>query len=97
MPGTAGRRLRRCSGSRIFEPAHGSSARPVWAGHPRKALRGGLGVPGGGAPRPPAERGVATAATTVIAGLAGVWAVRVHDVASSVEALQVVAAMEAAR
>jgi dihydropteroate synthase len=40
---------------------------------------------------------VGTAATTVIAALAGVWGVRVHDVASSIDALLVVAAMEAAR
>jgi dihydropteroate synthase len=30
----------------------------------------------------------------VIAGLAGVWGVRVHDVESSVDALRVVAAVE---
>jgi len=70
---------------------------PVLVGTSRKTFLGHLGVPEGGAPRPPAERDVATSATTVIAGLAGVWAVRVHDVSSSVEALRVVAAMEAAR
>ena len=70
---------------------------PVLVGTSRKTFLGHLGVPDGGSPHPPAERDVATAATTVIAGLAGVWAVRVHDVASSVEALRVVAAMEAAR
>ena len=70
---------------------------PVLVGTSRKTFLGHLGVPDGGSPRPPAERDVATAATTVIAGLAGVWAVRVHDVASSVEALRVVAAMEAVR
>jgi len=70
---------------------------PVLVGTSRKGFLGALGVPEGGALRPPAQRGVATAATTVIAGLAGVWGVRVHDVASSVEALRVVAAVEAAR
>jgi len=70
---------------------------PVLVGTSRKGFLGRLGVPDDGAPRPPAERDVATAATTVIAGLAGVWGVRVHDVASSVGALTVVAAVEAAR
>ena len=70
---------------------------PVLVGTSRKTFLGALGVPEGGANRPPAERDAATAATTVIAGLAGVWGVRVHDVASSVDALRVVAAMEAAR
>jgi dihydropteroate synthase len=70
---------------------------PVLVGTSRKTFLGALGAPEGGPPRPPAEREVATAATTVIAGLAGVWGVRVHDVASSVDALRVVAAMEAAR
>jgi dihydropteroate synthase len=70
---------------------------PVLVGASRKTFLGRLGVPEGGAPRPPAQRDAATAATTVIAGLAGAWAVRVHDVASSVDALRVVAAVEAAR
>ena len=70
---------------------------PVLVGTSRKTFLGRLGVPAGGEPRPPALRDAATAATTVIAGLAGAWAVRVHDVASSVDALRVVEAMEAAR
>jgi dihydropteroate synthase len=74
---------------------------PVLVGTSRKAFLGFLGgcqgVLEGGRSRPPAQRDVATAATTVIAGLAGAWGVRVHDVASSVDALRVVAAVEAAR
>jgi len=70
---------------------------PVLVGTSRKGFLGLLGVPDGRVPRPPAERDVATAATTVIAALAGAWGVRVHDVASSVSALGVVAAVEAAR
>jgi dihydropteroate synthase len=70
---------------------------PVLIGASRKAFLGRLGIPEGGTPRPPGQRDPATAATTVIAGLAGVWGVRVHDVASSVDALRVVAAVEAAR
>jgi len=70
---------------------------PVLVGTSRKTFLGSLGLSSGEAPRPPAQRDTATAATTVVAGLAGVWAVRVHDVASSVDALRVVAAVEAAR
>jgi dihydropteroate synthase len=69
---------------------------PVLVGTSRKAFLGALGVAEGEASRPPGQRDVATAATTVVAGLAGVWGVRVHDVASSVDALRVVAAVEAA-
>ena len=70
---------------------------PVLVGTSRKTFLGALGVHDGEVFRPPAQRDVETAATTVIAGLAGAWGVRVHDVASSVGALRVVAAVEAAR
>jgi dihydropteroate synthase len=70
---------------------------PVLVGTSRKAFLGHLGSPDGAPSRPPAQRDAATAATTVLAGLAGVWGVRVHDVASSADALRVVAAVEAAR
>jgi len=70
---------------------------PVLVGTSRKIFLGRLGVPEGAESCPPAQRDAATAATTVIAALAGAWAVRVHDVASSVDALRVVAATEAAR
>ncbi len=74
-----------------------SLGQPVLVGASRKTFLGRLGVPADGGVRPPLHRDAATAATTVIAGLAGVWGVRVHDVSSSVDALRVVAAMEAAR
>lgn len=70
---------------------------PVLVGTSRKAFLGRLGIPQGDKVRPPAQRDGLTAATTVIAGLAGAWGVRVHNVASSVEALRVVAAVRAAR
>jgi dihydropteroate synthase len=70
---------------------------PVLVGTSRKSFLGTLGVAEGEPPLPPADRDLRTAATTVIAGLAGVWGVRVHDVASSVDALRVVAAVEGAR
>ena len=73
-----------------------SLGQPVLVGTSRKTFLGHLGRPADGAARPPTERDAATAATTVIAGLAGVWGVRVHDVAPSVDALRVVAAMRAA-
>ena len=66
---------------------------PVLIGTSRKTFLGRLGVPEGAEARPPAQRDAATAATTVIAGLAGAWGVRVHDVPSSVDALRVVRAM----
>jgi dihydropteroate synthase len=74
-----------------------SLGHPVLVGASRKTFLGRLGVPEGGEPRPPAQRDAATAATSVIAALAGAWAVRVHDVASSVDALRVVAAVRTAR
>jgi len=74
-----------------------SLGQPVLVGASRKTFLGRLGVPEGGQARPPDQRDAATAATTVIAGLAGVWGVRVHDVSSSVDALSVVAAVKAAR
>lgn len=43
--------------------------------------------------RPPLARDVATAATTVYAAQQGVWAVRVHDVAGTVDALDVADAL----
>ena len=70
-----------------------SLGQPVLIGTSRKAFLGRLGVPEGGEPRPPAQRDAATAATTVVAGLAGVWGVRVHEVSSSVDALRVVTAL----
>ena len=43
--------------------------------------------------RPPLARDVATAATTLYAAQHGVWAVRVHDVAGTVDALDVADAL----
>jgi len=70
---------------------------PLLVGTSRKGFLGALGGSAAGGHRPAAQRDAATAATTVIAGLAGVWGVRVHDVASSIDALRVVAAVEEAR
>jgi dihydropteroate synthase len=60
----------------------------VLVGASRKAFLGALLDD-----RPAAERDAATAAVTVIAAQAGAWAVRVHDVGPSADAVRVVARM----
>ncbi len=68
----------------------------VLIGTSRKAFLGRVGREPG-AERAPRERDVATATTSLYAALHGVWAVRVHDVAGTVDALDVAAAIEGAR
>ncbi|MCM3556564.1 dihydropteroate synthase [Janibacter melonis] len=70
--------------------------RPVLLGTSRKGFLGKVGR-AVGAERPPLERDTATAVTTALAARTGVWAVRVHDVVASVDALDVVDALEARR
>jgi dihydropteroate synthase len=62
---------------------------PLLVGASRKAFLGRIGVPEGATPRPPLERDASTAATSLIGALAGVWGVRVHDVAGTRDALAV--------
>jgi dihydropteroate synthase len=69
---------------------------PVLVGTSRKAFLGRLGVPDGSDPRPPLERDAATAATSLYAAMAGVWAVRVHHVPSTLDALRVSSAIAGA-
>ncbi len=69
---------------------------PILVGASRKAFLGTVGRSPGQPPRPPQERDVATAVTTVHAAQAGAWAVRVHDVRGSRAALDVLAAMDEA-
>ncbi len=59
---------------------------PVLVGASRKAFLGRIGVASGGEPRPPLDRDVATAVTSVVCAGAGVWGVRVHDVAGTRDA-----------
>ena len=66
---------------------------PVLVATSRKSFLGSLLAGPDGAPRPVREREDATVATTVIAALAGVWGVRVHEVRRNVDALKVVAAL----
>lgn len=70
---------------------------PVLVGASRKAFLGRVAVADDAPPRPPADRDAATAATSVLAALAGVWGIRVHDVPPTRDALAVVAAMRAHR
>ena len=69
---------------------------PVLVGASRKALLGALLADAAG-PRAPKGRDAATAAVSVLAAQAGAWAVRVHDVRASADAVRVVAAVQAAR
>lgn len=67
--------------------------RPVLVGASRKGFLGAL-LAGPAGPRPVAGRDAATAAVTVLAAQAGVWAVRVHDAAASADAIRVVQAVQ---
>lgn len=72
---------------RLHELGH-----PILVGASRKTFLGRVGRPSGAPPRAPADRDVETAATSVMAGMAGMWCVRVHDVESTVRSLSVVGA-----
>ena len=77
--------------------------RIVALGHPvlyaasRKGFLGRVGRPEEAPLRPVTERDIATAATSVLAAAAGAWAVRVHDVRGTRDALDVWEAAAAAR
>lgn len=68
----------------------------VIVGTSRKGFLGAVGRPPGSA-RTPLERDVATAVTSAYLFDLGVWGVRVHDVRSTVDALDVAAALQSAR
>jgi dihydropteroate synthase len=70
---------------------------PVLVGASRKTFLGRLLAAPDGTPRRAEERDAATLATTVLAAQAGVWGVRVHDAAASVDAVRTVEAVRAAR
>lgn len=65
---------------------------PVLLGASRKAFLGRVGLAPGQEPRAAVERDLETAATSVMAAMAGLWCVRVHDVERTVRALAVVQA-----
>jgi dihydropteroate synthase len=72
-------------------PALAALGHPLLVGASRKGFLGELLASSDGTPRPTAERDDATAAVTVLAAQAGAWAVRVHDVRASADAVRVVA------
>jgi len=72
--------------------------RPLLVGASRKGFLGALLADAGGAPRPVEERDVATAVVSAaVADRDDVWAVRVHAVRPTVDALRVVRALRSAR
>ena len=74
-------------------PQLASLGHPLLVGASRKAFLGVLLADASGTPRPTAGRDAATAALTVVIAQAGAWAVRVHDVGPSADAVRVVAAV----
>ncbi len=67
---------------------------PVLVGASRKRFLGHLLAAPDGTPAPPLQRDRATAAVTALAAAAGAWAVRVHEVAPSADAVRVAAAWQ---
>jgi dihydropteroate synthase len=67
---------------------------PVLVGASRKRFLGSLLADDAGSPRPVDGRDAATDAVTALAAAQGVWAVRVHDVAGSKDAVRVAAAWQ---
>ena len=65
---------------------------PVLVGASRKRFLGHLLAGADGKPASASDRDRATAATSALAAAAGAWCVRVHDVASSADAVRVAAA-----
>ncbi len=65
--------------------------RPVLVGASRKRFLGHLLARPGVDPVPPTDRDAATAAITTLCAAQGAWAVRVHDVGPSADAVRVVA------
>jgi dihydropteroate synthase len=75
-------------------PALAALGQPLLLGASRKGFLGALLADSDGVSRPAQQRDAATAAVTVLAAQAGVWAVRVHDVQPSADAVRVVAAVQ---
>lgn len=73
-------------------PALAALGRPLLVGASRKGFLGAALASPDGTARPAGDRDAATAAVTVLAAQAGAWAVRVHDVRPSADAVRVVAA-----
>jgi dihydropteroate synthase len=63
---------------------------PMLVGSSRKSFLGALLAGPDGSPRPVHDREAANVALTTIAAIQGVWAVRVHEVRGSLDAIKVV-------
>ncbi len=74
-----------------------SLGRPLLVGTSRKSFLGALLPDGAGHPRPVDRRDAATVATTALAASQGAWAVRVHAVRASADAVRVAAAWRSVR
>ncbi|GAA0922535.1 MULTISPECIES: dihydropteroate synthase [Streptomyces] len=70
--------------------------RPLLVAASRKRFLGRVLAGDGGSPPPARERDAATAAVTALAAREGAWAVRVHEVRASADAVRVARAIEAA-
>ena len=70
---------------------------PMLVGASRKSLLGHLLADENGTPRPVLEREAANVALTTIAAMNGAWGVRVHEVRASLDAVSVVARLQADR
>jgi dihydropteroate synthase len=71
--------------------------RPVLVAASRKRFLGRVLAGPEGAPPPARERDAATAAVSALAAHAGAWAVRVHEVRATADAVRVARAVEEAR
>jgi len=70
---------------------------PLLIGASRKRFIGRLLAGADGTPRPVEQRADATMAITALAAAAGAWCVRVHDVRPNADAVEVAAALRAAK
>ncbi|MFF7648485.1 dihydropteroate synthase [Streptomyces sp. NPDC007983] len=77
-------------------PALSELGRPLLVAASRKRFLGQVLAGDGDAPPPARERDAATAAVTAIAAREGAWAVRVHEVRASADAVRVARAIETA-
>ncbi|MEU1800174.1 dihydropteroate synthase [Streptomyces sp. NPDC019937] len=77
-------------------PALGELGRPLLVAASRKRFLGRVLAGDGDTPPPARERDAATAAVTAIAAREGAWAVRVHEVRASADAVRVARAIETA-
>jgi dihydropteroate synthase len=71
-------------------PELDSLGAPILVGSSRKSFLGSLLASPDGTPRPVLDREDANVALTTIAAIQGVWAVRVHEVRASLDAIRVV-------